>query len=147
MSDLLIPQIEADWLLSMKKQRINELRYSYPGTGSLIIDLESEDKREKFILDIHRARIDLKRGNYQTRARTSIVLARLDFFSSPHRNPDGNEIDCPHMHIYKEGYGHKWAYPITKDHFKNIDDLWLTLKDFMKFCNIVKPPHIDRGLF
>jgi len=76
-----------------------------------------------------------------------VVLVRLDFGGHPHRNPDGEEILSPHLHIYKEGYGDKWAIPVPTDRFPNMDDLWKTLEDFMRFCNITEPPFIEKGLF
>ena len=75
-----------------------------------------------------------------------IPLLRLDI-GVGHRNPDGQEIQGPHLHIYREGYDAKWAYPLPIDKFKNIKDIRATLNDFMKFCNIVDPPNINLGLF
>jgi hypothetical protein len=74
-------------------------------------------------------------------------LARLDFGGPPHRNPDGEEIACPHLHLYRQGYGDKWARPVPQDTFTNMDNLFMTLDDFMSFCNISEPPNIQRGLF
>lgn len=109
--------------------------------------LTSQDKREDFLLDIYRGRIDLLKGTYQNRARQVIVLVRIDFGGAPHRNPDGNEVPCPHLHLYREGFGDKWAVPLPADKFPNIGDLWQTLEDFMLFCNVVDRPVIVRGLF
>ena len=30
---------------------------------------------------------------------------------APHPNPHGTEIPCPHIHIYREDYDDKCAYP------------------------------------
>lgn len=127
---------------------MNEDRHDFPyGGESLVIPLLSLDKREHFLLDIRRSRIDLHKGNYQNRARQVVVLVRLDFGGSPHRNPDDEEIPSPHLHLYREGFGAKWAFPAPADKFGDISDLWLTLENFMRFCNIIKPPYIERGLF
>jgi hypothetical protein len=99
------------------------------------------------VLDVSRGQIDLLRGKYQNRGRQVVVLIRLDFGGAPHRNPDGKEIACPHLHLYQEGFGDKWAIEVPKDKFPNIADLWQTLQDFMRYCNIVEPPFIKRGLF
>ena len=111
------------------------------------IPLQSVDKREQFLLDISRGLIDLGRGKYQNRARQVVVLVRLDFGGSPHRNPDGEEIGSPHLHIYREGFGDKWAIPLPADRFPRITNLRSTLDDFMQFCNITLPPNIESGLF
>lgn len=109
--------------------------------------LASTDRRERFFLDLRRARIDLGKGPYQNRGRQVVILARLDFGSAPHRNPDGEEIGSPHFHLYREGYGDKWPFPVPPGQFPNLHDPWMTLEDFMKYCNVVEPPNIRRGLF
>ena len=148
MSEINLTQAEANALIASGKCRVDDARHNYPGLGgSISIPLVSSDKRENFLLDISRGRIDLLKGKYQNRSRQVIILVRLDFGGQPHRNPDGEEVPSPHLHIYREGYGDKWAVPVPTDRFPNISDLWQTLGDFMKFCNIVEPPLIDRGLF
>jgi hypothetical protein len=51
------------------------------------------------------------------------------------------------LHLYREGYGHRWAYPVPAERFRDVADLWRTLEDLMAYCNIVEPPIIERGLF
>jgi hypothetical protein len=34
----------------------------------------------------------------------SILLTQVDIGGPMHRNPDGTEIQYPHIHIYKEGW-------------------------------------------
>jgi hypothetical protein len=80
------------------------------------------DKREHFHLDVSRGRIDLLKGKYQNRSRQAIILVRLDFGGKPHRNPDDEEIACPHLHVYREGYGDKWAMPVPPDRFPDVTD-------------------------
>jgi hypothetical protein len=138
----------ADALIAMPKQRENEDEWEYPLIGgSISIPLIAYDKREKFLLDISRGKIDLLRGKHQNRTRQTIVLARLDFGGSPHRNPDGEEIACPHLHLYRENYADKWAFPVPEDKFNKLEDVWHTLQDFMRYCNIIKVPIIKKGLF
>ena len=74
MADIHLTQSEADALIAMEKHRLDEERYLYPTAGSLVVPLQSQDKREQFMLDIHRGRIDLLKGKYQTRARQVVVL-------------------------------------------------------------------------
>jgi hypothetical protein len=148
MAEINLTQSEADALIAMEKIKMDDSRWDYPGLGgSLCIPLISRDKRENFMLDISRGKIDMLKGKYQNRARQIIILVRLDFGGQPHQNPDEQEIPSPHLHIYREGYGDKWAVPIPTDRFPNILDLWQTLEDFMDYCNIVEPPNIERGLF
>ena len=148
MAEINLTQAEADVLIAMPKVRTNEALWNYPSLGgSISVPLMSRDKKEAFILDMSRSHIDLLKGKYQNRARQVVVLVRLDFGGAGHRNPDGTEMPCPHLHLYREGYGDKWAIEIPKEKFLNIVDLWQTLQDFMRFCNIVEPPLIERGLF
>ncbi len=148
MADLNLTQAEADALIRMEKRRANEQRYDFPWQGEkLILPLQSPDKRESFFLDISRGRIDLAKTRYQNRARQVVILVRLDLAGAPHRNPDGSEISCPHLHVYREGFGDKWAKPVPAEYFSNTSDIWSVLQDFMRYCNITQPPYIERGLF
>jgi hypothetical protein len=148
MADINLTQAEADALIAMEKHRANEDRSDFPmGGQSLVLPLYSPDKREHFLLDLNRGRIDLCKVKMQNRGRQVVVLVRLDLGGPTHRNPDGEEIPSPHLHLYREGYGSKWAIPIPAERFRIIGDIWSTLEDFMQFCNITQPPHIERGLF
>jgi hypothetical protein len=147
MADWTLTQTEANALIALEKHRTSEDRFFYPPTGSLMVPLASPDKRESFFLDIWRGRLNLMKGKYQARSRQVIVLIRLDFGGQPHRNPDDEEIGSPHLHVYREGYGDKWAYPVPAESFPRMADLSGTLDDFMRYCNVTKIPHIDRGLF
>jgi len=148
MADINLTQAEADALMAVEKQRTNDDQYDFPWQGgNLIIPLQSPDRREQFLLDISRGRIDLLKGKFQNRARQVVVLVRLDFGGAPHRNPDGEEVGCPHIHIYREGYGDKWAILAPSEHFGRTSDVFGTLEDFMRYCNITQPPKIQRGLF
>jgi hypothetical protein len=109
--------------------------------------LTSIDKRENFVLDVTRAQIKLTKATYQNRARAVIILMRLDLDGPPHRNPDGEEIPCPHLHIYREGYGDKWAIPAPLATYTNTQDLFSTFEAFMQQCSITDPPRIQKGLF
>ena len=148
MADMNLTQAEADALIAMEKHRINEDRSDFPmGGQALVLPLQSSDKREQFLLDLSRGRIDLLKVKMQNRGRQVVVLVRLDLGGAPHRNPDDEEIPAPHLHVYREGYGDKWAIPIPADRFTATTDLWATLGEFMRFCSITQPPHIERGLF
>jgi len=142
-----LTQHEADSLLAMEKHFLGIGRFTFPGLGSsLRFILHSIDKREEFNLDITRSRILLEKITFQTRARKVVVLARLDIGGAPHRNPDGEEIASPHLHLYREGYGDKWAEPLPEI-FQGIRDSFLLMDTFMDYCRIVSKPTIDRGLF
>lgn len=148
MADLSLTQQDADALLAMEKHRVDDTAYDYPSLGgSLRVPLQSTDRREAFVLDITRSQINLAKGTYQNRSRAVVILARLDFGGAPHRNPDDAEIPCPHLHVYREGFGDRWAIPLPPDRFSDAGDPWLLLLEFMQFVNITLPPDVRKGLF
>lgn len=148
MADLNLSQSEADAFIAMEKHRLSDDALQFPTDGqSLAVPLQSPDKREQFVLDLSRGRIDVKKVKMQNRARQVVVLVRLDLSGAPHRNPDDVDVPTPHLHVYREGYGDKWAIPLPSDLFRNSNDAWEIFEDFLRFCNITKPPFIQRDLF
>ncbi|WP_420239138.1 DUF6978 family protein [Telmatobacter bradus] len=141
-----LTQAEANQLLAMEKQRMNDDPHRF-SAFRLEIPLKSTDQRERFLLDIGRGRIDLVKVKYQMRAREVVTLARLDFGGAPHRNPDGQEIPSPHIHEYREGYGTKWAKPLPAHLFPNQNDPQELFEDFLRYCHVVLPPLFEQELF
>jgi len=134
-------QSEVDTLLKMEK------KFVYPkllSLGNIAMDeshdLISLDGREKFILDIWRSGINLAKYTFNNRSRMIYRLVRVDIGGSPHRNPDHTKVLCPHIHIYKEGYDDKWAYPLSDYAFRTPNDIMVVLEDFAKFCKIIELP-------
>lgn len=143
-----LTQADADALIAMPKRPADDETRSFPLPGDrIIIPLVSLDRREDFLLDVTRSQINIAKISHQNRARQVVVLMRLDVNGAPHRNPDGEEILGPHLHIYKEDFGDKWAYPLPLGKFENLGDLHRTLDDFLAECNVVEPPRIGAGLF
>jgi len=148
MSDTDLTQAEADELIAMPKVRVNDTSWDYPDPGnSISVPLISVNRQESFFLDVSRGRADLLKVKHQNRGRTVIVLVRLELGNVRHRNPDGELLDGPHLHLYREGYGDKWAIPVPTDAFTNTSDASVTLHDFMRFCGIIEEPRIQMGLF
>lgn len=157
----MLGQSEADALITIEKKRISKENYIFPMAGeSLTIPIVSLDETESFLLDVNRGRIRLRKCTYQERYQGIIVLVRLDVDGPPHTNPEvaevplpylaeynGETLPCPHLHIYVENFMDKWAIPAPRDNFSNTGDLYATLDDFFKYCYIVEPPNIQRGLF
>ena len=141
-----LTQVEADALLAMEKVRADTDVYEFPTVArGTTIPLASVDRREEFLLDITRGRIDLRKATFQNRARRVEILARLDISGPPHTNPDGTRVEAPHLHLYREDYADKWAFPVPMT-FTNLDDLWQVLQDFMTFINVTSPPDIQRTM-
>ena len=143
----IITQEEAEKLLKIEKIKVDNKEWALPFGGNKIsVPLQSKDKKEKFMLDANTSRFCLKKLTLQNRTRDPIILCRLDL-GITHRNPNGEEIGSPHLHIYKEGFDDKWAYPLPEGIFQDVDNRWKLLCDFMKYCNIVEKPNFKRGLF
>ena len=148
MADINLTQAEADRLIAMEKRAAEDKEWLFPAPGERIaIPLTSLDKRENFMLDVTRGQIKLTKATYQNRARAAIVLLRLDLDGPPHTNPGGEEVPCPHLHIYREGYGDKWAIRAPTDRYTNPLDLFSTFEAFMQHCNITERPRIQKSLF
>ena len=109
--------------------------------------LPSLDERETFVLDVGRSYIKLSKLTLQTRAKVVVVLVRLDIDGPDHRNPDNSELPCPHIHLYREGFHDKWAFPVRPEDFRDLTNREQTVEDFMRFCRIVEPPQFAEGIF
>lgn len=143
----IISQSEANELIAMEKFYRGNEEFIFPALGGhLSIPLSSFDNVEEFTLDITRGKIELTKNTLQNRGKTTIILVRLDIGGPPHRNPDDQEISCPHIHIYREGYADKWAQEIPII-FTDPINISLTLQQFFDYCNVVERPQFEQELF
>lgn len=149
MSEAALSQAEADALLALEKRCEPDRTWTFPAKGGkLSIPLVSDDRREHFLLDFSRGSIELRKVKLQTRARQTVALVRVDLHGTAHLNPDGEEIPCPHIHVYREGFGDKWAFSLSDyPQFSGSDNLWETLENFYSYCNVTQPPIVLRGVF
>lgn len=136
-----LTQAEADALFQMEKFCRAVGEFDFPPSGKkLQIPLASDNDDEEFTLDINRVSFKISQVTFQNRTRTVIVLARLDIDGPPHTNPDGQELLCPHLHLYTAGCGTKWARPLPSGVFSDITNVRTTCDEFMKYVNVVQPP-------
>ncbi len=153
-------QSEADFLIKMPKKRARNENYFFPYPGSsLVIPIVSTDEIETFLIDVNRGQIRLTKCSYQERYQGTFILVRLDVDGSPHPNPEveavplsflepynGVTLPTPHLHLYVEGFMDKWAIPAPSNKFPQTNDLFSTLEDFFRFCNVIEQPLIQRRL-
>jgi len=157
----MLTQSEADALIAMQKTPANEGEvYYFPLPGeTLTIPIVSLDKVESFLMDINRGTIRLSKCTYQERYQGIIILVHLDINGSPHPNPEaidilfpylepynGHTIPCTHLHLYIEGFMDKWAIPVSPEEFPKTDDIYETLWDFFRYCNLIELPLIQRSM-
>ena len=129
-----LTQSEANALIAMRKFHVEERDWHYPGPGdSLSIPLQSRDRSERFKLDLYQGFVSLSKRTYQTRGRQVIVFVRLDLGGRPHRNPDGRLVPYPHLHLFREGCGDKFAIPVPSSDFSDLDNNGTTLREFMEY--------------
>lgn len=157
MQQLELSQKDADALLLMAKSQASGQRIVLPKPDSPhVVELSSLDDTEQFLLDLRRGSIALTKGRFQLRGRVVIILARLEIGGSPHRNPDGRIVRGPHLHLYREGFHDRWAFPLPPPEesnmwhtepysvilpqltgtFTNVMDLNVCLFEFLSFCHI-----------
>ncbi|HED37228.1 MAG TPA: hypothetical protein ENI76_03165 [Ignavibacteria bacterium] len=155
-----ITQQDADFFFGMEKFPEDEKEYQFPNSGEqLILSFTSTDKHEKFLFDIYRGSIKITKVVYQNRVRKAYVLRRLDCDGAPHPNPEvetvplpllepynGKEILSPHIHLYVEGFGAKWAVPAELLLPLNGKDIYEIMEDFFRYCNVKKLPRITKTL-
>ncbi|MCX6151315.1 MAG: hypothetical protein NTX22_12365 [Ignavibacteriales bacterium] len=156
----LITQTEADYFFQIEKIPEDDAKYTFPVSGDkLVIPFTSLDKRESFLFDITRSIIKIRKVTYQSRVRKIYILRRLDIDGPAHLNPEinevpleilkpynGQEIECPHLHIYIEDFNNKWAVPA--DLFFNFKgkDIYDIMIEFFTYCNAKKLPEIEKRL-
>ena len=91
-----LPQQEADRLLLVAKQRVDEKTRVFPCIGEAIqVELVSMDERDAFVLDVNRSGRIVLKATFQTRTLGTVIFARLGTLGGPHVNPDGETIPCP----------------------------------------------------
>lgn len=147
MSILFPTQQEADSLIAMEKHYHGSMVFNFPlPSERCVVPLISADKKHGFQLDINRGRIKLTQATFQTRTKEVVVLVRLDVDGRPHTNPDDEVILSPHIHLYREGFHDKWAYPLPLGVFSDLSDLFATLDDFMAYCKIVSKPSFQKAV-
>ncbi len=136
-----------DYLLEIRKICTESRKFIFPSMGGkLSIPLFSIDKSEEFSLDITRSVFVLEKTTFQNRGRKTLILLRLDINAAPHRNPDGKKLPGTHLHIYKEGFGDRFAYPLPNEFNKCTNSIEF-LNVFMDYCHIVQKPKINTDLF
>jgi hypothetical protein len=101
------------------------------------------DGREHFLLDFYQGTIRINKVTSNHRYARTIVLARLCLNGPTHTNPDGERIDGTHLHLYREGYGDKWAEPLDSATFSDPTDPVTSLHQFLIFLHVHHPPPIQ----
>ncbi len=132
-------QSQADRLLKVGKFFIDKSPIIINRPLNTQRDLQSvENDEDKFYLNISQTAIEF--GKYSTITRFfSVPLARVCIDEDcVHENPDDVIIKGSHIHIYKEGYRDRFAYPLEDYSFSSNTEIAHFLPEFLKFCGIEK---------
>lgn len=139
-------------LLDLRKIPVTTAAIQFPSSGQKIeIELKNDSGRIKFQADINRTSFVSNKETFQLRHKNIYTLRRLDF-NGNHKNPPGPaplEIfegyedytfsKEDHVHFYIDGYGEKWALPLTIVSDIPIaagDDIYDKMLKFFDYCNV-----------
>ncbi len=140
----MLTQSEADDLIAMVKHFLRApASIAIPPGADDSYELAGPGDRERFWLDVWRGTLRLSKLKLQNRARSAIVLVRLDVDGAPHTNPDGRYLSGTHLHLFKEGYDDRWAYAVDPKQFTLLTDPATTFQEFCTFCKIESPPAVQ----
>lgn len=146
----MLKQNEIDNLLNMLKMLETKGMFIFPSVGeSSKVDITSLDGKDKFVVDINRkGKIKLSKCTFQERYTKDVILLRIDIDGPPHTNPDGKVIRSNHIHICKEGFDVRWAYPLTGQ-ITDAKDLIKALIEFLEYCKVQNTSEISiqEGMF
>lgn len=138
----MLTQQEADELMAMPKKPVDvtTIEFPLPDQAKQFAAL-SKDGRKAFLFDVNRkGKLKLSKCTFQERYAVVEILVRLDIDGPPHVNPDGADVPCPHIHLYKEGFADKWAYPLPTGVFSNTSKLEATFVEFLGYCKVDSIP-------
>ena len=139
-------QAQADNFLAMDK------RFDDPGTLELgpekwTRELTASNLRERFLFDYIRGRIIFAKYRYQMRHGATEILLRYDSHGK-HTNPPNPHheggFEGPHVHLFREGYDDKIAFPALEIGILDTTDPSLVLTVALKFCHVIEIPPIQR---
>lgn len=109
----------------------------------------STESKDTFIMDFRRASIEVKKYTFNKRFRTAVVLLRFDSHGR-HTNPPGTDekiFNGPHVHLYREGFEDKWAFPVEELGVKDASSMLDVFNQITNYCNIEKIPNVNQSLF
>lgn len=140
----MITQEEFEIILGYKKKfKTDDLIYLY-GASQWERGIVSIESNDTFILSYHHGIINFEKYTFNNR-HPAIVLLRFDSMGT-HTNPDeeGKIFRGPHVHIYREGFGDKIAFPVSEIGLdKNNLKREVVLPVFLGYCNVQNYPRMQ----
>ena len=109
-------------------------------------EIRAINSKNLYLLDFYRGSFELTRFTYNKRYRQSLILLRYDS-GGRHTNPDGVSFNGPHVHIFREGFNDKFAYPISDLNIDATNSIDEVLDKLLQFCNVTKRPIVEIPMF
>lgn len=108
--------------------------------------INSTVNKEMFLLDFYRGSFELSKYTLNKRHRQTIILLRYDS-AGRHTNPDGVTFEGRHVHLYREGFNDKFAFPVSEIGVTDTDTIETVFNKIMHFCNVKRFPIIQVPMF
>ena len=143
-----LTQTEYDFIMSQEKvfEDLVSTIHLGPAPIQWVKQINSTINKEIFLLDFYRGSFELAKYTINKRYRQTIVLLRYDN-GGRHTNPDGVKFEGSHIHLYKEGYNDKFAFPNSEIGLTETDSMEVVFNKIMHFCNIKRIPNIEMSMF
>ncbi|HMO80956.1 MAG TPA: hypothetical protein PKD24_09200 [Pyrinomonadaceae bacterium] len=142
-----ITQEEFDYLIEQEKifDELDPIELA-PAPKEWTRSLTAPETKEKFLLDFRRSGFELTKYTYNKRYRQTIILVRY-CSTGRHTNPDGEPFSGPHVHLYREGFSDKFAFPISELGIDHNDRMDVVLEKLLAYCNVTSSPMILPPLY
>ena len=144
----MITQTEFDFL--MKEDKLFDDLSSPIQLGPAPIQwtrqINSTASKEVFLLDFYRGSFEISKYTVNKRYRQTVILLRYDN-GGRHTNPDGVLFEGAHVHLYREGFNDKFAFPVSEIGVDKSDSMDSVFAKIMHFCNVKKFPIIEVSMF
>lgn len=108
--------------------------------------INSMANKETFLLDFYRGSFELSKYKLNKRYRQTVIMLRYDN-GGRHTNPDGVAVEGRHVHLYREGYNDKFAFPVSEIGVTDTDPMETVFNKIMQFCNVKRFPSIEIPMF
>lgn len=102
-------------------------------------EIRCKKTSDKFLLDFYRGSFELAKYTANKRFRQTLIMFRYDN-AGRHTNPDGESFDGPHVHLYREGFNDKFAFPVSKIDIREDESMEDKFRKILHFCNIIECP-------
>ena len=143
-----ITQAEYEYLMRQEKAfDVLDAIHLGPDPIEWTRQINSLETKEIFLLDFYRGSFELTKYTINHRYRQTVILLRYDS-KGRHTNPDGVSFDGPHVHLFKEGYNDKFAFPVSEVGVNKDDkSMEQILAKVLQFCNVKRIPSIEVSMF